>query len=723
MAKKLEAAKSYQDDLPQIKKNIEQSYDYFKPNYDRYHDFRRFVFDTSLSDADISLLKTLQKPQIEFNILEAYVSRLRGEFAKQEPSISVRSSDGAQVDGATIDTVEGYMRSIIFDANNNQFEYDVYTDLLSGGFSTMKVWTEFANDKSFNQLIKIGRVYDPTLCGFDPLARLSHKADARFAYEAYPKTKDELDEMGIDVSQIRFTRNVEGVFSWSYSNGKDDIALICDYYVKKKKPTRIVQVANSSILMEKRINPIMTMDDYKTLLETWDSLAQPPVIVNQRKTDIQKICRYRLIESKVIEYVETDYKYLPLIFVDGNSILLKDNYGSEIRQMTRPYVYHAKGTQKLKNFAGQTLANELENMVQHKWKVPKEGIPPEYVDAYTNPQQASVIIYNQFNDNDPNVRLDPPMEIGRMPTPPEVANTFQMSDQVIQNVLGSYDASLGINDNQLSGVAIIEAATQSNAAAMPYVVGFLNGLNQAAQIIVDLIPKYCKTPRTIPVVGIDGKRDYVVINQQGGVNFNYSDNALEVKVEAGVNFAIQKSRALQQIIALMQASPLFAQFMNQMGLEVLLDNVEMRGIDQLKVMAQQFMQQQKMQQQMQMKAQQQAMANNPTMMKVQQEQQKIAQTAQQNQVDNQLRAAEIANDAEQNQIDKMKIMLAAQQAQNENIVQMDKANTEKYSKAVDLALSTADMHHQHSHDKAKLAHEVIKSSQQQSQPSGDNSNV
>jgi len=45
--------------------------------------------------------------------------------------------------------------------------------------------------------------------------------------------------------------------------------------------------------------------------------------------------------------------------------------------MTRPYVYHAKGAQKLKNFAGITLANEMENIVQHKFMIAKEALPKE----------------------------------------------------------------------------------------------------------------------------------------------------------------------------------------------------------------------------------------------------------------------------------------------------------------------------------------------------------
>lgn len=691
-------AKRYNDELQRIKKNVEKAYQYFKPNYQRYHEFRKFVFESSLSDDDIALLQELGKPQLQFNVLEAYISRLRGEYSKQEPSINVESAaDGAQVDPAVIAVVEGHFRSILSDANKNSFEYSIYTDLLSGGFSAMKVWTEYANDMSFNQVIRLDRVFDPTLCGFDMNAKQPHKGDGNFCNENYPKNIDDFkSEFGnVDLNGIKFSKEIGG-FNWSYSSGNDDIVLVCDYFEKKLKKTKIVQLANGQV---------MSSDDYEKFLEKWAAsgmIQQPPVASKSRFSMMPTICRYRLIENQVLDYSETDYKYLPIIFVDGNSVLIRNGENGAAQQITRPYVYHAKDQQRLINFAGQTLANELENMVQHKWKVAKESIPPEYQDAYTNNQAPNIIIYNAYQDNEQEKPLPPPQEIVRAPAPPEIMGTFTNGSQMVQSILGSYDAALGINNNQLSGVAIVEGATQSNATAMPYIVGFLQGLTQAAVVCLDLIPKYYVTPRSIPFVRPDGKKTHVPINQPGGISLDYKSNALNVKVEAGVNFAIQKSRALQQIIALCSASPLFAQFINQMGLEVLLDNLEIRGIDQLKEMAKQFMQQLKQQQQ------QQGSQPNPLQMKMQLEQQKLSSSNQQNQVENQLRAAEIAQTSRANDIDAAKVVLEAHQAGNENAVQMAKAKAETYSKSVDAVLKTNDQIHRHSLANADQVHNHLK---------------
>ena len=206
------------------------------------------------------------------------------------------------------------------------------------------------------------------------------------------------------------------------------------------------------------------------------------------------------------------------------------------------------------------------------------------------------------------------------------------SDMVTQTILGSYDNTLSANKQDISGVAIQNGAVQTAAAASPYLMSYIKGLNRICEINVDLIPKYYKTPRTIPIKQPDGKRSYQIINEkpaerqnpmipgeeglqqgmednaeiaggaEGGmesmqqsksVTMFYMPHELGVRVEAGVNTNIQKQVALDQIIRMMQSSEIFAQFINSQGLEIILDNMDIRGIEGMKVAAARFMEQQR----------------------------------------------------------------------------------------------------------------------------------
>lgn len=690
--------KKVQEKLTGIKDKVRQGYEYFKPNYDRYHDFKRFVFDTSLTNDDISLLVSLGRPQLEFNILEAYISRLLGEFSKQEPDIEVSADDPQQADPRTIQMVEEHLRHTLNDANNEHTKYEVYKDLLGGGFSAFKVFTDYKNPMSMQQDIFIERAFDPTLCVWDKMAKYSHKGDGRFTAELFPMSKEEFkDEYpDIDLNGVSFRRDFSG-FNWSYLNDNQEILIICDYYEKKQKTIKIVQV---------RDGRVMPLDDYENMVSNWSDLGTvPPSIIGKpRKTKIDKIWRYRCIENLVIEAEETDFTMLPIIFVDGNSVLIKAPKNANVRQMTRPYVYQAKGAQRLKNYAGISLANAIENEVQHKFMVAKEALPKEeeFLQAYKDVQKASTLVYNSVHENNPEMPiLNPIQPVPKVPAPPEIMQAFQGADSIIQQALGSYDASLGINNNQLSGIAVVESASQSNAAAMPYIVGFMQGLSRAAQIYVELIPKYWVTPRTVPMMSADGNRYSIPINQNNNQTFNYAENTLNVCVKAGASFQVQKSRTIMMVKEMMGMSPLFAQFIAEKGLDFVLDNMEGKGVDQLKEMVDGWLQEMQQQKQMAMQQQQQEASQNPAMMRAQVDMEKLQLEKQKMMLEHKIDMLKL--EVEHNKIDAQLHM-----SERKDAMEIHKAELDHHDKITNTAIKGADLATKNSHAVRDMSHRHAK---------------
>lgn len=694
-------AKKHLSQLEKIKQSVEQAYVYFRPNYDRYHEFKRFVYKSTLTEDDIAVLATLQRPQIEFNMMEAYISRLRGEFSRMEPGVVIRAKDGYEdIDPQLISVLEAHFKAILGDPDNDGLSYDVYTDLLVGGFSVVEVYTDYISEMSMDQKICIQRVFDPTLCGFDPLARKSHKGDGNFCFQLFPKEAEEVERMyGSDALKgMKYARAFSG-FNWSYRAAKKDIVLLCDYFKKDFKKEKITKLSNGRTISVKH---------YEELVEMWEQsgyIEQPPVPIGKmRETILEEIVRYRLSGTELVEApVKTNFRMLPLIFFDGNSTVLRDNNDSTAEQMTRPYIYNVKDAQRLKNYAGQSIANELENTVQHKIIASVESIPEDYLDAYINVQQPSTYLYNQFFEGNPEIALNPPREVVRTPIPPQISETFQMADNLIQGILGSYDAALGIQNNDLSGVAIMQGAMHSNAAAMPYTVGFMKGWNRVCQMNLDLIPKYYVTPRSLPTVQPDGKRSYQVINKMGNPFMDYDPLSLEVKVEAGVNFAVQKQISLETIIQLMQTSEAFAAFINTKGLGILLDNIEIRGIEGLRQAAAQFMEEtaQKQAQAEQMAQQQAAQQLDPKQvmaMQAQAEMKKVEQKEKAVETQAQVDLIKIStDDAVKNKladIEMIKVIADVQGNGVEQGLKQEKLDAENARTAVEMALNVSKHHHE-----------------------------
>src|SRR5258708_5614993 len=132
--------KRIQNKLERIKKQIQTSHDNFLDNVKTFNDFRKFFFKTTIEANERDILEALNKPIIEFNIGEAYLSRLVGEWSKQEPSIEVSADEGMQTNPQLIKLVEDHLRYAIRESNNDGLEISVYRDQISGGWSAMKIW-------------------------------------------------------------------------------------------------------------------------------------------------------------------------------------------------------------------------------------------------------------------------------------------------------------------------------------------------------------------------------------------------------------------------------------------------------------------------------------------------------------------------------------------------------------------------------------------------------
>ncbi len=616
--------------LAAIKKDIETSYKYFEKNFKTFNEFFVMTFKTALTQTDRDLLEQIGKPPLEFGIFEAYTARLAGEFSKQKPTMNVHAAEGfmGKLDDSYLKLMkvsQAHIDEIFTQADSEGFSDDVYCDTTNGGFSVAKVSTEYVNEKSFLQRIKLEKVHNPCMCGFDPLAMKRHKGDGRYAFELYPMTQEEFAaEFGEDKAKtFNFTRAVES-FNWTYTNQDVKVVLVADYWVKRVKTKTLYKIAENQIEWPE----FMTAQEYNQRVKNHEGIEQVPEILEKRKTTVTEIDRYRVCQNEKLEYTKTFYPMLPLVFIDGKSAQLREESGGQIRQFTKPFTYHAKGAQRLMNFAGQTIGQELEDMPRNTYMVPLAGIPKQYIDAWQRPQIAGTLAYNHIDIENGNTPIPPPEVVQRMATPPLVQETFMGSQTIIQQVLGSYDAVLGISGNQISGRAIEAGAAQSDAAAMPYYTNFIVSLQRCAEIILHLMPLIYATPRTIPIRLPNGKRDYQVINEPypkvdkqkemlqkaqemgiGGMNtqieeegneeaeseemeeaimFNYDPHDLNIVVEPGINTHVQKQASFELLTRAMEVSPTLSEFFNRQGLPVILESLDLPGIEALKDMVEQF---------------------------------------------------------------------------------------------------------------------------------------
>lgn len=726
-------------ELDILKRHAQDSMSYFRLNNERYINYMKFICETAITDDVRQKLVTMSKPSVEFNETEAFINRQVGEFMMQSPSFDAHPSSAMGVDTMskellqTCQVVEDYTRYLVSPEKTDNIYYHTMQEMMRGGFSVWNIATDYENEMSFDQCINIKREQYPTSCFFDPMAMESHKGDGEYCGRIIPYKKEDAErEFGKEISTGGSYSRSFGNFNWSYRDASQKIVLLCEQFVKEKKQVSIVKLANGFV-MEKK--------EYRKMLSLWDDLGyleQPPIVINERITTINEIKRYLFSEKEVIEEEATDYRYLPLVFFDLNSVFLQDIDGGSKRQMTRPYVYHLKGIQEVKNMVGQQLAYEIESTVAHKLMMPVESVDDNYLEALRNYQIPDVVLYRAYREGDTENPVPPPQWIQRPQVPQIIPDTFFNSSKMMQSILGSYDAMLGIQGNDISGKAMRYGAIQASKGSMPGSTGFINGLNQAAKICVDLIPKYYKTPRSIPTLSKEGKRGFQVINQkesQESVSMNYSPYMFEICVEPGVNSDVEKQMGMESLLAAMKVSPDIAEMIGttEQGIGFFLDNLQMNNIDSFKEAVQEFMQQKQQQKQQNPQPSPAQMEQMKIQQQAQLEQMKLQQKQQEMQAETTLDAGKLELENRKLDIEFMELLSKIKGNEIESQVKMQQAESEDIRSAALLAMDLEKHQSELKHttldkvadalmhnDKMKLEHKKVDLQNEQIGKKGEN---
>src|SRR4051812_24136253 len=306
--------------LNELKRKVQAWMDYFQENIQRFHLNKRFIFVSSV-EGDRNNLNALSKPAFDTNVLEAYMSRLRGEFGIQNPGINVESLVGDKVGTAIVELITNICRSIFYDSQMSNLDDVVYKDSMGGGFSVLTVGTDYRHDNTFDQKIVINAPFDVTRCGFDPMARECHKGDGDYCFEIIPmyesEFRKEYPKCEPDFSNIFGGKQQTMWWATKLPTG-EKIVMVCDFYEKKYKMENMVLTDQNQTFSKKEFN------DAVRLIELQDNqiAVLPKIKKEARRKVLDKIVRYRFMGSEILVTEDTDFPNLPLVFFDGDSVVI-----------------------------------------------------------------------------------------------------------------------------------------------------------------------------------------------------------------------------------------------------------------------------------------------------------------------------------------------------------------------------------------------------------------
>ena len=491
------------------------------------------------------------RPCLTINKLPQHVRQVTNEQRQNRPSGKVIPvDDNADIEVAAI--LDGMVKHIEY-ISDADVAYDTACDnQVTYGEGYIRILTDYCNDESFDQDIKIGRVRNAFSVYMDPTIQDPCGADAQWCFITEDLLKSEYEEMFPDASPIS-TLLSQGVGDESMSAWLDqDTIRIAEYFYYKSKPgTLNLYPGNISVFAG-------TPEDKQ--LKT--QFGKP---LKSRRVDRKQVMWMKTNGFDVLDEREWPGKYIPVVRVVGNEWEVQGQiYISGL-------VRNAKDAQRMYNY----WTSQEAEMLALAPKAPFIGYGGQF-EGYENQWKTANTTNWPYLEVNPDVTdgaggVLPLPQRAQPPLPQTGLIQAKMgADEDIKAATGQYNASLGMQGNERSGKAITAREKQGDVGTYHYVDNLARAIRHVTRQLVDLIPKIYDTQRIARIIGLDGEVSMVKINpdqpepvrkimdQNGGVIekiYNPNVGNYDVMVTTGPGYMTKRQEALDAMSTILQSNP------------------------------------------------------------------------------------------------------------------------------------------------------------------------
>ena len=499
-----------------------------------------------------AIAKRQDRPRYTINRVAGAIDQLVGDRRQNQTDIKVRPVSGG-ADVALAKIYNGLIRNIegLSKAEN---AYDMaFDELVTGGYGGWRILTQFADDDSFDQDIRIHTIDSAsTSLFFDPAAKEYDKRDAKYAFLTTMMPQEDFKAAFPDAAAVSFDQEEfnSGLCTSWFAN---DTVRVAEYWVKVPVMRNIAQLSDGRVI---------DIDDEKSVL---DELEQEGITIEaQRKVKSHKVVMYKMSGSEVLEGPnEWAGKYIPLIPAYGKVARI------EGKEYIRGLVRNAKDPNRIYNY---TVSSEIETTAL----TPKD--PYWLTVTQAKGQLAALQSFNTKNQPFMLYTADPaapgaPQRTGAPSVQAALIGQRQNATLDIYATTGIEPASLGNSPELKSGKAIIAQQKMGDRGSFVYTDNLNKSIEYCGEQLVDLIPRIYDTDRVIRVLNIDGTSEEVklskglsefnqgVVDTQTGnkeIVYDLSRGKYDVVVDTGPAFATQRQESAQQLIDLTTNNPAFA---------------------------------------------------------------------------------------------------------------------------------------------------------------------
>jgi hypothetical protein len=490
------------------------------------------------------------RPCLTVNKLPQHVRQVTNDQRQNRPSGKVIPADD-HADIEVADIFNGMVRHIEY-ISDADVAYDTACEnQVSYGEGYIRILTEYCDENTFDQDIKIGRVRNSFSVYMDPTIQDPTGADAKWCFITEDITKDEYARMYPDSAPIT-TLQTLGVGDQNLSQWlMEDTVRVADYYyLDYDKATLNLYPGN--------VTAFENTPEDKQLKAIYGKPKRT------RESDRVKVKYCKINGYEILEERDWAGKYIPVVRIVGNE------FEVDGRLYVSGLVRNAKDAQRMYNY---WVSQEAE-MLALAPKAPFIGYGGQF-EGYENQWKTA------NTTNWPYLEVNPDVTDGQgavLPLPqraqPPMASSGLLqakagASEDIKSSTGQYNASLGMGSNERSGKAILARQREGDVGTYHYGDNLARGIRHIVRQLVDLIPKIYDTQRVARIIGLDGETKMVKIDpmQEEPVKkimqddvvidkiYNPSVGKYDVVVATGPGYATKRQEALEAMAQLLQGNP------------------------------------------------------------------------------------------------------------------------------------------------------------------------
>jgi hypothetical protein len=508
------------DDIKQeITKNVAVANGWSSAMIQRIDEDLQFAGGNQYSDADKKMWGD-GRAQMVLNLIRQNCNQIVNPYRANPFGINVTSKYAAAQQKAEI--ANALIRAIE-EASGAKKVYTLAIDRqVKAGRGYLAITTDYAGNDSFDQLIKIIGIPDPTMVIFDPFSREVDGSDAQWAVLV-----EHISEMAAE-NRYGWDKNkrygAQSLLQESRWQAPDGSVEVCTYFRLKKTQTKIYQDGDGKVLQEGQVrknNKLKARSVSKTIVEV-----------------------YRFVcDEQIGEMTTMSMSNIPIYPVLGEMIDLGKGKVDFVG-----LVHFGRDPAKMVNWAANQTAEKLaiapkattyvdwRSIVRHKevWNassrinppyLPWDSVSPDGKDVYQPPQ-----------DRQSNVDVSS-------------SNAAQANyQQLLSTILGINPAGSNVaGAGNETAASVLTRGISADLSNFQYSDNLATTIKAMGKGIIELAPNTYDTPRLLRLIDAKGQATDQEMNI---AELDIKPSMLDVDVDAGPMLASRKREARSQLVAL-----------------------------------------------------------------------------------------------------------------------------------------------------------------------------